>query len=140
MSSFKSHGVSLARLASDGVPAKPELAEFMTLTKAAITAGVRIVAHNASFDVRALNHTAIHQGIPPSFSSASMLCTMHAATRHCGLRKRGSKQFKAPSSVDLFIFLFGQKPMVPLDCALTISSSCRMTLASYIEGHKRKWW
>ncbi|KAL1523514.1 hypothetical protein AB1Y20_018451 [Prymnesium parvum] len=139
MSAFKAHGISLAKLTSEGVPAKPELAELMTLIAAAKAAGVRIVAHNASLEaVRVLNHTAICQGVPsPSLSSASMLCTMHNATRHCGLRKRGSKQFKAPCNVELFIFLFGRKPKVQLNSALP---DCRVTLASYIEGHKRKWW
>ena len=99
--------------------------------------GRRIVAHHASFDVRMLNHTAICQGLAPSLRSAAMLCTMHNATRHCGLRKRGGKSLKAPRNEELFIFLFGRKPAVQLHSALP---DCRVTLASYIEGHKRKWW
>ena len=66
-----------------------------------------------------------------------MLCTMHNATRHCGLRKRGGKQLKAPHNEALYSFLFGRKPSVQLHNALP---DCRVTLESYIEGHKRKWW
>ena len=38
-----------------------------------------------------------------------MLCTMHSATRHCGLRKRGGKQAKAPRNEELYLFLFGSR-------------------------------
>ena len=119
------------------MPAKPELAEFLALLAAAEVAGIRLVSHNASFDVRMLNNTAIRQGLPPSLRSASMLCTMHNATRHCGLRKRGGKQSKAPTNEELYVFLFGHKPTVQLHSALP---DCRVTLASYVEGHKHKWW
>ena len=99
--------------------------------------GRRIVAHHASFDVRMLNHTAICQGLAPSLRSAAMLCTMHNATRHCQLRNRGGKQFKAPRNEELFFFLFGRQPAHPLHSALP---DCQVTLASYIEGKVRRWW
>ena len=69
---LKAHGISAARLAREGVAAKPELAEFLALVAAAEAAGVRVVAHNASFDVGRLNHTAICQGLAPSLRSAAM--------------------------------------------------------------------
>ena len=134
---LKAHGISERRLGREGVLAKPELAEFLALVAAADAVGVRVVAHNASFDVGRLNHTAIRQGLTPSLRSALMLCTMHNATRHCGLRKRGGKQLKAPRNEELYSFLFGRKPSVQLHNALP---DCRVTLESYIEGHKRKWW
>jgi len=107
------------------------------LVAAALAADVRVVAHNASFDVRHLNHTAHVQKLPSSLRSASMLCTMHGATKHCGLRKRGNKALKPPRNDELFIFLFGRKPTGQLHSALP---DCRVTLDSYIEGRKRKWW
>ena len=134
---LQAHGISASRLAREGVAARPELAEFLALAAAAEAAGVRIVAHNASFDVGRLNHTAICHGLPPSLRSASMLCTMHNATRHCGLRNRGGKQFKAPRNEELFVFLFGRKPAGQLHSALP---DCRVTLASYIEGKVRRFW
>ena len=134
---FKAHGISAQRLASSGVPAKPELAEFLALVAAAEAVGVRIVAHNASFDVGRLNATAIRQGLKPSLSSALMLCTMHNSTRHCKLRNRGGKNLKAPRNEELYIFLYGQKPVGQLHSTLP---DCRVTLASYVEGRKRKWW
>jgi hypothetical protein len=104
---------------------------------AALAAGVRVVAHHASFDVRHLNHTANVQKLPASLRSASMLCTMHSATKHCGLRKRGNRALKAPRNEELYTFLFKCKPTGQLHRALT---DCRVTLASFIEGRNRKWW
>ena len=91
---FEAHGISAAQLTRSGVPAKPELAEFLALVAAAEAVGVRMVAHNTSFDIRVLNHTAICQGLAPVLRSALMLCTMHNATKHCGLRARGGKRLK----------------------------------------------
>ena len=70
-----------------------------------------------------------------ALSSASMLCTMHSATKHCGLRAKGGKRLKAPRNEELYKFLF--KPSGRLHRAL---ADCRVTLASYVEGHKRRWW
>ena len=109
----------------------------MALVAAAEAKGVRVVAHNASFDVRVLNHTAVCQGLAPLLRSASMLCTMHNATRHCGLREKGGRRLKAPRNEELYQFLFGRKPCEQLHSALP---DCRVTLAAYIEGHNRKWW
>jgi len=53
------------------------------------------------------------------------------------LRSRGDKRFNASRNEELFEFLFGKKPAAQLHNALP---DCRVTLASYIEGHKRKWW
>ena len=134
---FEAHGISAAQLQREGVDPKPELAEFLALISAALAVGVRIVAHNVSFDVRHLNHTAHVQKLPSLLRSASMLCTMHGATKHCGLRKRGNKSLKAPRNEELYTFLFKRKPTGQLHSAL---ADCRVTLASYIEGRQRKWW
>ena len=87
--------------------------------------------------MRHLNHTAHVQKLPPLLRSASMLCTMHNATKHCGLRKRGNKALKPPRNEELYMFLFKRKPQGRLHSAL---ADCRVTLACFIEGHKRKWW
>jgi hypothetical protein len=44
---------------------------------------------------------------------------------------------QAPRNEELYYFLFHRKPAVQLHSALP---DCRVTLASYFEGHKRKWW
>jgi hypothetical protein len=100
-----------------------------------LTDGVAL--EQTAFDVRHLNHTAHMQRLPPSLRSASMLCTMHNATKHCGLRKRGNKALKAPRNEELYKFLFKKPPVGQLHSALP---DCRVTLASFVEGRKRKWW
>ena len=140
---YKAHGISLQDLACAGSEAvlkvAPELGEFFALVDAARAAGVRIVAHNASFDVSRLNHTAHRHGLRngPYLCSAGMLCTMHAASKHCRLRTRGNQRLKAPRNEELYRFLFEQAPPGRLHRAL---ADCRVTLASYVEGRKRHWW
>jgi DNA polymerase III epsilon subunit-like protein len=140
---YKAHGISLGDLNRTGSGAvhkvAPEVGEFFALVAAARAAGVRIVAHNASFDVSRLNHTAhrhrLHNASP--LQSADMLCTMHGATKHCRLRTRGNRRLKAPRNEELYQFLFELAPPGRLHRAL---ADCRVTLASYVEGRKRRWW
>jgi DNA polymerase III epsilon subunit-like protein len=140
---YKAHGISLhdlRRASSDAVlNVAPEVGEFFALVAAARAAGVRIVAHNASFDVARLNHTAHRHKLrgATSLCSADMLCTMYSATKHCGLRTRGNKRLKAPRNEELYQFLFEKAPTERLHRAL---ADCRVTLASYVEGRKRHWW
>jgi len=130
----------VAPLVTDAVhKVAPEVGEFFALVAAARAAGVRIVAHHASFDAARLNHTAHRHGLrdaSPLFS-ADMLCTMHSATKHCGLRTRGTRRLKAPRNEELYQFLFQRAPPGRLHRAL---ADCRVTLASYVEGRKRRWW
>ena len=135
---YKAHGISSQRLAREGVRPTPGLLEFHALVTAALAANVTVVAHNASFDVRALNHTAHRFRLTGcTWSSATMLCTMHNATKHCGLRKRGNKALKAPRNEELYHHLFKRKPAGPLHRALP---DCRVTLACYVKGRELKWW
>ena len=53
------------------------------------------------------------------------------------MRERGGRRLKAPRNEELYLFLFGSKPAGQLDSALP---DCRVTLASYVEGRRRKWW
>ena len=55
---FDAHGITAATLQREGVDPKPEILEFFALVSAALALGVVVAAHNASFDVGRLNHTA----------------------------------------------------------------------------------
>jgi hypothetical protein len=135
---LEKHKITAAQLVREGVAAKPELLEFFVLVAAALDAGVCVLAHNVSFDVARMNHTAHGHGLRQcALSSAVMLCTMHSATKHCGLRTRGNKRAKAPTNEELYLFLHKKKPTAQLHSALP---DCRVTLASYILGKERKWW
>lgn len=135
---FKAHGISMAEVVRDGHDTKPELGEFIALIVAAIANKVRIVVHNASFQVARVNHTAHQHAIDGGpLCSADMLCAMHNATKHCARRVRRTKRPKAPQIEELYSFLHGHKPTLPMRNAL---ADCQITLASYLEGHCRRWW
>ena len=117
---------------------KAELLEFYTLVAAAVARGVAVVAHHASFDVARLNHTCFRHHVRPApLRSANMFCTMHNATKHCGLRKRGGKSLKAPKNEELFKHLFKREPSGRLHRALP---DCRVTLACFVKGRQLHWW
>ena len=59
------------------------------LARPICSTGVRVIAHHASFDVARLNHTAHRHGLRSELRSATLLCTMHSATKHCKLRCKG---------------------------------------------------
>ena len=135
---LKAHGISAATVVRDGADPKPELRELAALISAALDLGVVVAAHNASFDVARLNHTAHrHQVRVAPLRSAQLLCTMHNATKHCNLRKRGNKALKPPKNEELYFHLFKRQPTGRLHRALP---DCRVTLACYIKGRELKWW
>ena len=135
---FGCHRISAAALQRDGLDPKPEISEFFALVSAALAQKVVVAAHNASFDVGRLNHTARrHQVKVAPLRSALLLCTMHNATKHCGLRNRGSRALKPQRNEELYQHLFKRAPPGPLHRALP---DCRVTLACYVKGHDLKWW
>ena len=136
---FDAHRITAATLQREGVDPKPEILEFFALVSAALALGVVVAAHNASFDVGRLNHTAHRHNVAKfvPLRSALMLCTMHNATKHCRLRKKGSKALKPPKNEELYQYFFEHPPQGPLHRALP---DCRVTLACYVKGHDLKWW
>ena len=135
---YREHKISAATLADQGVDPKPELLEVFALISEALARSIPVVAHNASFDVGRLNHTALRHGVSVTpLRYVSMLCTMHNATKHCRLRKRGGKAFKPPRNEELFEHLFNRKPQGRLHRALP---DCRVTLACFMKGRQLHWW
>ena len=65
---YQAHRISADTLRRNGSDPSTDLAELFALISAAIALGVCVVAHNASFDVRALNTTAVRHKVklPPS--------------------------------------------------------------------------
>lgn len=125
-------------LSREGVDPQAELLEFYALVAAALARGVQVVAHNASFDMARLNHTCVRHHVSPfPLRSAHILCTMHNATKHCGLRKRGGKSLKPPKNEELFRHLFKRSPSGRLHRALP---DCRVTLACFVKGRQLHWW
>lgn len=111
---------------------------MFALISEALARSIPVVAHNASFDVGRLNHTALRHGVSVTpLRYVSMLSTMHNATKHCRLRKRGGKASKPPRNEELFEHLFNRKPQGRLHRALP---DCRVTLACFTKGRQLHWW
>jgi DNA polymerase III alpha subunit (gram-positive type) len=111
-------------LRREGVHAQAELKRFAAIVGAAKRAGVRLVAHNKSFDVRLLNQTASAHGVEPFMATADVFCTY----QHPKSKKKNA---------DLYKQLFNQDPPGQLHRAL---ADARITAAIHAEGSKLKWW
>ena len=98
--------------------------------------GCQVVAHNATFDVNRLNHTADVHHMLPIVHRKEVLCTMVGSTVYCNL-KRVDGQPKVPTNEELYQFLFGEEVTGVVHDAL---ADARITAQSYIEGRERGWW
>ena len=92
---------------------------------------LRVVAHNASFDMRMLKQTARAHGVDDAGVDAldkrDFFCTMGAARDNCGLRNRAGRK-RSPSNAELYERLLGKPPEGRLHDA---SSDVAVTAASY---------
>lgn len=125
------HGITRERLLAEGVPARPALARFV-----ARLAGVRVVAHNAAFDVARLNHTLAAYGMAERVDAAAVFCTMQAAKRHCGLVGAGGRP-RCPKNAELYALLGGADDCGALHDA---ANDARITARSFVLGRRRGWW
>ena len=130
------HGITYEKLDFEGIDPREDLDDFLCLCEEAHAKGCELVAHNAQFDVARLNYTARAWGVESSLTLAHVLCTMQRSAMHCGLRDRAGRK-KRPRNDELYRHLFGQLPGVVLHDAL---NDTRVTLASFAEGHRRRWW
>lgn len=100
--------------------------------------GVRLVAHNASFDVRLLNQTASSAKFPhlPFLTSDDTFCTQkHSRQLVKALDVNG--RVKAPTNTELYFYMTKKLPSLDLHDAL---NDCRVTASSYAAGRIRNVW
>lgn len=137
---FKVHGISARKVAATGRTAAHEVRAFVALVRAMRKRRLRVVAHNASFDVRMLKQTARAHGVDDvdvdALEKRDFFCTMGAARDNCGLRnKKGAR--RNPSNSELYTRLIGKAPEGRLHDAF---ADIMVTAASYAEGKRRRWW
>lgn len=105
-----------------------ELLMFLGIVGAMERARLRVVAHNANFDVKLINQTCKRWNVDAFLRKEAVFCTMIGAKPHCG---------RVPSNVVLYEKLTGKKPPGNLHDALV---DVGVTSESYRRGRLRRWW
>lgn len=132
----KVHGITAEKLEREGVDASHFLTVFMDILGTALGNGCRLVAHNARFDVNAINRTSESCGVGARLRLQDVFCTMMNSRLRCGiLSSKGV--LKMPKNEELYTHLFGKAPVAQLHDA---EEDARVTLASFVEGSRRGWW
>lgn len=130
------HGLTKRDVAAGRDPSH-ELRAFFALVARTKAAGGRVVAHNAAFDVRAVNFTAELVGVSTRLSSGDTFCTMRASlSRSPLLNRRGRpKQMTLAQAYEL---LHGAAPTwARLHCAM---DDVLVLECVYTKGAERGWW
>ena len=132
------HGIERHEAEARGVAADVEVAEFLRVCAAARRAGVRLVAHNATYDVVRVNHTRAAHGVnaEPPLGVDQVFCSMRRAASHVATYNRIGRR-KTPRNEELYCALYGAPPVGRLHDALV---DVRVTAACYVGGARRGWW
>ena len=137
-SAMRIHKITVSTLEREGVNAGPEIRTVHRILQTMKRRGKKIVAHNASFDVRMLKQTAAKNGFTGwSIETADVFCTMQRSKTHCGLMSDKTGRPKAPSNAELYKILSGAAPKGPLHDAVF---DIKVTGKSFFLGAQRGWW
>lgn len=134
--SRKVHRISIDTVRSRGTGTLAELERFCDLVNEAHGSGVRLVAHNASFDVGAVNRTLLRFGSKRQLNLTHFLCTMQRSGILLNLRG-ASGRARNPKNSELYKILYHEEPVGDLHDALV---DARCTANNYLGGFRRKWW
>ena len=129
-----------ARLAREGYDPVPELHSLCKLIDLAVGSGVRIVFHNANFDVRALNLTAERHILGRRVldpAEPMILCTMQHSKPKLALKDILGRP-KQPSNSELYLALHGSHP--PRNSLHTALGDAKITWSSYHRARRLGWW
>ena len=136
----QAHGITLERLASEGVHPLEEkrgIYCFFEWVDRIHGNGGKVVAHNTPSDAKAMTNTARYHGMDREITAEECFCTMRNSTVRCGLKNvRGSA--KPPKNEELYECLFGARPLwAGLHGAL---DDAYVTALSLREGERAGWW
>lgn len=104
-SSSRIHGITHDHAMEVGAPLRRVLENFFAT---ATGEGVRLVAHNISFDMRVLEIAGDRIGLGQPLQRRPHYCTMRNTTQLCKIPSRGAG-FKWPSLQELHLTLFGKR-------------------------------
>lgn len=129
----KIHNISESDCHARGVDTVAHLRLLHQLALSVVKAGGLVVAHNAAFDVRAINATFSAFQVEDRFS-ASTFCLMRNATVYADCRNKLGRR-KQPRNDELYRLLFDKEPEATLHDAL---ADVRVTAANFFELRKRR--
>lgn len=136
--SFKVHKISMQRLMEEGCDTATEIEKVLRYMQKMRERQKRIIAHNASFDLRMLAQTAKSWGKSWDISAEDLFCTMKSSKAHCGLTSTKTGKPKAPSNTELYELLTGEK--VATEGLHNALFDISLTSTSFFQGAKRGWW
>lgn len=155
------HGISSARLKQEAVDDAHEFFhEVFLRIQDARHQGLRVVAHNATFDIARLNDTFKGHGLPHRIGADEVFCTMRAGRQRCNLRTvKGAP--RCPKNSELYEILVSDAlgrgpegyalPQFAIDLATLTSPDsssqlhdaavdARITAHAWLEGRRKGWW
>ena len=132
------HKISKRTVQEKGKHAIDELRHIQMLFQTCLRANVRIVAHNAAFDVRMLLQTAASANADfYTLDPDSIFCTQRNGRGNVKVYDKRDR-IKAPSNVELYFHFHKCLPKEEdLHDAL---NDCKVTAAGYLGGRKQGWW
>ena len=134
--SYDVHRIGHDLLRQRGLKRSVEVARTIGLLETALSRGVQLVAHNATFDVETLRRTAMVHDVAVRLEREDVLCTMQLSRQHCKLMNV-AKRVKNPSNVELYMHFFHTMPAGKLHDA---EADARITLASFVQGRMYGYW
>lgn len=131
------HGISEEEIDARGREALEELKFVQTLFDACHKSGVKIVAHNSTFDVRMLLQTADSaNAVRFTLCPDEVFCTQRNSRGRVPVYDKLGR-FKAPSNSELYVHFNHSPPQEVLHDAL---NDCKVTASNYLQGRKAEWW
>lgn len=104
--STRIHGITHAHAMEVGAPVKRVLESFFAT---AVAEGVRLVAHNISFDVPVVDAAGERAGLGSPLRRCPYYCTMRSTTEICQIPQVRGGGFKWPTLQELHLTLFGRR-------------------------------
>lgn len=129
----KIHGISMDRLNLHGIEAHEALDEFICWCARVD----RVVAHNAHFDVGAIENTCAQHCIEFVIPINKVFCTMRESYKFTDFRNRSGRK-KMAKNTELFEYFYGPPPVdLQLHDAL---NDVLLTAMAFRGGSNANWW
>ncbi len=131
LSSTQVHGITDEMAITNGVPLSHVIERFLL---DADLDGVRLIAHNISFDTKVIGAEINRLGLVSKFNQRPQFCTMKRCVNLCKIPRRGGG-YKWPSLQELHLHLFGSHFQGGHDAMKDVQATARIFLELRRRGH-----